>query len=894
LARGTLTTLRRTRIAGAVIVLLALGANAIAGLSATAGQIPVDSRLVALMKRSCGGPPSKAARAHEYAAIRQMLTEAMPVKLSRDETPPPGALPAMIAQNETPSPSPPPSPEGTSSPQASASPEASGSPEAVPSSAGEATPTPSPTPTLLPIPKAPPPGPGQLIPPTPIGSPELSPPPLPSAQPTNSNTGPVFIERSSSPPQIPVKSPALGAAPSASPSPAIPRPTLGPDSIVTVADKLYGSSDEHEPSDLVGNVHLFYTEGQIVGDRAHYDGDHTIAVTGHTYLVNRAQDSILYADKILFDTHTRRATLLKGQGESIEGVQQGKMHFGAESLVTRSDGVTHGEHATFTTCENPHAGYHVEARTIDIIPGDKLIARKAVVFLGPTAIFYIPLLVIPLVEVADPRRQASFLPLIGYDSAEGYWIKLRIGFGTSNQYYGYYRVEYYTKRGLGLGYTAYIGAKDAHRYTTIDSYTIDDRTQDARLTNLTINDVETFSRRLRAQFGVSYQSDYGPDLPIPPSINISGSIIHQTGSISTENLEFQRAMQGTISDTYSIGFIDTLTLSQYIQQLISLTYSRFLGSGIQSDTFHIETDTHIFTKGADYNLTYDKTDYSSNPFGYDRLPELQILPHIGYGNFKFGPQLQFTIGEYAEPQNHFSTSRFQGELTESVYAKIFGNSDFSANYNITQDYYGTGDEKAFDQQSASLNTPIGNHIINSLNYNEQHPIGPTDVPFQLLDRLSGGSHSAQETIRFYNGDVYSFSLSDGTSFDRQAEGVTYQLNYRPSLKSYLIVGGFWTPGSGNGFNTTNVQAITPFGRDTSLEISTNVDWHNHNRLEDKNILLSRTVDNCYNLQFTYNQDLKQFAFNFVILAFPGQAAGFGIGGTSSGGINSIIPQNLSF
>ena len=229
-----------------------------------------------------------------------------------------------------------------------------------------------------------------------------------------------------------------------------------------------------------------------------------------------------------------------------------------------------------------------------------------------------------------------------------------------------------------------------------------------------------------------------------------------------------------------------------------------------------------------------------------------------------------------------------------MYAKVFGNSDFSGNYSITQDYYGTGDEKAFDQQSASLNTPIGNHIINSLNYNEQHPIGPTDVPFQLLDRLSGGSHSAQETIRFYNGDVYSFSLSDGTSFDRQAQGVTYQLNYRPSLKSYLIIGGFWTPGSGNGFNTTNVQAITPFGRDTSLEISTNVDWHNHNRLEDKNILLSRTVDNCYNLQATYNQDLKQFAFNFVILAFPGQAAGFGIGGTSSGGINSIIPQNLSF
>jgi hypothetical protein len=351
-------------------------------------------------------------------------------------------------------------------------------------------------------------------------------------------------------------------------------------------------------------------------------------------------------------------------------------------------------------------------------------------------------------------------------------------------------------------------------------------------------------------------------------------------------------MQGTLSDTFSIGLIDTLTLSQYIQQQIALTYTRFLGSGLATDTFHIETNTHVSTKGADYNLTYDKTDYSSNPFGYDRLPELQILPHIGYGTFKFGPQIQFTLGDYAEPQNHFSTFRFQGQFNESIYAKVFGDSDFSAGYNLTQDYYGTGDEKAFDQQNASLSTPIGQHLINSVTYNEQHPIGPTNVPFQLLDNLSGGSHSLQDVIRFYNKNVYSFSLSDGTSFNRQAQSLTYQLNYQPSPKSYLVIGGYYQPGSGNGFQTTNVQTITPFGRDTSLEFTTNVDWHNHNRLEDKTILLSRTVDECYNMQFTYNQDLKQFAFNITILAFPGQGASFGLGGATGGG--SIIPQNLAF
>jgi hypothetical protein len=833
-----------------------------------------------------------------------MLADAMP----QVGTPPPGVplrtvsgtYVAQATPTDTPTPSAAQSPSAPSPTETPASPATSdtSSPEAS-ASPDQSVPSPSPTATPLHIPGVPPPGPGELIAPTPQPSSSvLTPPPLPSNTPLAADTGPVFIVRpSGSPPPIPLKGASPGL-PTAQPTAtgATPIPTLAPNEIVTVADKLIGSSDERRSSDLIGNVHIFYTEGQIVGDVAHYDGEHTITVTGHTYLVNRRQDSILYADKILFDTHTRKATLIQGEGESIEGVAQGKLHFKADSLVTSSAGVTHGEHGNFTTCENPHAGYHVEARQIDITPGDKLVAHKATVFLGPTAIFYIPLLVIPLLDIPDPRRQVSFLPLIGYDQAEGFWVKLRIGFGTTNTYYGYYRVEYYTKRGLGLGYTAYIGAKDGHRYTTIDSYTIDDRTQDARLTNFSINDVETFSKRLRGQFGVQYQGDFGPNLPIPPSIDISGSIIHETGNISTENIEFQREMQGTISDTFSVGFIDSLTLSKYIQQQISLTYSRFLGSGVSSDTFHIDTDTHLTTKLADYNFVYDKTDYSSNPFGYDRVPELQILPHINYGNFKFGPQIQFAGGEYSEPENHFSTSRFQMQFADSVFAKVFGDSDFSANYNLTQDYYGTGDEKAFDQQSAALSTPIGQHIINSLNYNEQHPIGPANEPFQLFDNLSPGSHSAQDTIRFYNKDVYSFSLSGGTDFDREAQSISYQLNYRPSLKSYIVIGGFYQPGSGNGFETTNVQAITPFGRDTSLEFTTNIDWHNHNRLEDKNILLSKTVDGCYNMQFTYNQDLKVFSFNIVILAFPGEGVGVGLGGqsTTGGGLSSIIPQNLAF
>jgi hypothetical protein len=747
---------------------------------------------------------------------------------------------------------------------------------------------PSATPTPIPIQPVPP-NPGLLIPPTPssTGTSVPSPPPLPSPS-SRASAGPVFLTRPSGAPSSPSPSEAAPSPGPSAPSPT-PVPTLGPYQIVTIADTISGSTENHQPADLTGNVHVFYEEGQIVGDRAHFDGDHTIVLMGHTYLVNRNEDSILYADSISFDTISRRATLENGRGESFQGVQQGKLHYTAQQLTARNNGVTHGERASFTTCENPHGGYHVEARTLDVFPGDRLIARKAVVFLGPLAIFYLPVLVIPLRTVNDFRRQASFLPVIGYDQAEGFYVKARIGFAPSPTYYGYYRVEYFTKRGLGLGYDAFIGTKNNTRQITIDSYTINDRTQDARLTNATVSDTENFSNRLRGQFGADYQGDFGPTISLPASFNITGSVTHQ-GNASSENLTFSRFLQGQLSDNLNFGFVDTLALSRTLQQQINVTYAKYNSQLSSTNTLHLTGTTHYASPFADFNLNYDKTDYSQTPFGYDRVPELQILPHLNYSHLAFPPQVQLTLGDYTEPQNHFNTGRAQLDFNEPIYMKVFGNSDFSANYHLTQDYYATGDAKAFDQQNASLSTPIGQHIVNSITYNEQHPIGPSDVPFQLFDRLSPGSHGAQDVLRFFNRDIYSLSLATGTNFDRSAQPVSYQLTMKPSPRSYLVVGGFWSPGAGNGFGTTNVQVITPFGRDTSLQFTTNVDWKNKGRLEDKNIYLSKVIGNCYDLQFAYNQDLKQFNFNVVILAFPGQAAGFGFGGQPT----PIIPQNFAF
>ena len=68
-----------------------------------------------------------------------------------------------------------------------------------------------------------------------------------------------------------------------------------------------------------------------------------------------------------------------------------------------------------------------------------------------------------------------------------------------------------------------IGAKNRRRYLTIDTYTISDHVQNARETNVNLQETENFSNRLRGQFGVTYQGDFGSGISLPPSFNLSAT-----------------------------------------------------------------------------------------------------------------------------------------------------------------------------------------------------------------------------------------------------------------------------------------------------------------------------------------------------------------------------------
>jgi hypothetical protein len=768
--------------------------------------------------------------------------------------------------------------------------------------------SPSPTPSGSPQPGALlpiiPPGPGQLIPPPlPSTTPLVTPPPLPTPTATaSSSSGPVYLVPATPPTATPTPGPAQTAGPikagaraTATPT-AAPSPgeTLGPNDYAILGDTLIGNRTPGQPFDLDGHVNVIYQDGVLVGDHAHYDGTRYIDITGHTYIKNHNGDSTLTADSIRFDTQTQRSLLINGRGVTTQGVDRGNLHFNAQTLETQANGFTHGTKASLTTCENPHGGYHLEAKTLDITPGDKAIARHVLIFLGPLAIFYLPLMVIPLRHETLPGvRKTGFVPLIGYSEAEGFYVKARIGFGTTNDYYGYYRVEYYTKIGYGLGYVASFRRKDGKRSIDVDLFRLHNRVDNSDNWNINLNDQEIISPALRATERFTYQGDYGPLISLPANTSIALGLTKQTKK-DTENYSFARQSTGSQNITSNYGVTDTYTFSPKLTNSTTATYttnaSSFAGLSSISSQLHFNTDTHLTGNTVDYDLVIDKYD-SAAPSGVNKLPEFLVRPHGSLIKNLLGGipnTATFTIGEYSDPVAALATGRAEAQLNfgPALYHLPIG--DLNATLNIRQDAYGTGDAKAQVEQQINLTTPISNHVQNILSYSNQHVNGLGNEPFSF-DTIGGAYKNLQEIFKFYNKDVYALTLQTGTAFNMQAQPVSYQLLMRPSPLSSLILGGNFSPGSGNGFDRTNVQLITPIGRGSDISFSTYVDWKNHMRLESKNIYIRRIIGDCYEVRISYNEDLKTVAVSLDILAFPSQGLNFGLGGQQNG----IVPQSFA-
>ena len=388
-------------------------------------------------------------------------------------------------------------------------------------------------------------------------------------------------------------------------------PTLTPGDVAVISDKWTGNRARGQPSDAVGNVHIYYGDEEIVGEHAHFDGLRTITITGHPFLINHEHDSVLTADVIVFDTVSETAKLMNGNGSSDEGVERGLVHFSASDLHTDPDGVAHGLNPYVTTCENPRGGYHVTGKDMDVYPGDKIVISKAVLWLGAAAVFYLPLLVIPLRSVENQRGRTALVPrgrLQLVSRARG--SRSRFPSEKTNTTTAITSSTITRRRGSGSDTSASTRAvrASAASASTCTPSTTSWRAGGRRTRRC--RNRRTSPITCAAISSSRYQSNYGPLISIPPNETLSEAIVHQTAQTS-QNYSLSHTSVGGQSSSNSFTFTDTRQFNQNWNQTVTydISESNATFGGVSNFSNQSEFDylMQYTTAGADYQVEFDKT-----------------------------------------------------------------------------------------------------------------------------------------------------------------------------------------------------------------------------------------------------------------------------------------------
>jgi LPS-assembly protein len=166
-----------------------------------------------------------------------------------------------------------------------------------------------------------------------------------------------------------------------------------------------------------------------------------VIADGH---VRIQQDEQIWASEHIrynFKTHQLEAAHFRtgswplfAAGEGLRADQTNRIYVGT------------GTNAFVTVEDNDQPAIKVRARYIKIIPGDRVEARHATVYVGGVPIFYLPYY---SRKLGDQKSNLNFIP--GYRSSYGAYILGRYTWLLNEELDGVVHVDYRTRRGVGVG-----------------------------------------------------------------------------------------------------------------------------------------------------------------------------------------------------------------------------------------------------------------------------------------------------------------------------------------------------------------------------------------------------------------------------------------------------------
>lgn len=219
--------------------------------------------------------------------------------------------------------------------------------------------------------------------------------------------------------------------------------------------------DSPGPQQIVGDLQIATGRVRLYAEGMYLEAD-TVTRNSKTDHIT-AEGSVFYENfdnglkmagtRAEYDLNTKTGTFFEVRGEA-------PVHIDAKPglLITTNPFYFTGEKAEViegryllhngfvTDCKPDDVWWRLRAKTFDIVPNDRAISRKSVMYLKSVPIFYFPWFRKSL--ETQPRKSGFLTPNIGNSSQRGQTVGLGYFWAINRSYDLTYRTQYYTKRGF--------------------------------------------------------------------------------------------------------------------------------------------------------------------------------------------------------------------------------------------------------------------------------------------------------------------------------------------------------------------------------------------------------------------------------------------------------------
>jgi len=619
-----------------------------------------------------------------------------------------------------------------------------------------------------------------------------------------------------------------------------------------VEEEVYFQSDyqqqiqDEEILILQGNVEVHFRDVIIYADEVRLnDAKDEFFGVGNIHLISSDRD--LYADSIWYNYATDDFDMRNVRGSMIASGVSEPTWFTAERLKGNVDDYKM-INGTVTTCSpDEHREYHIEARSIKVLPDNKIIFRNGYLFIVNVPVLWFPYWNYSLAETPWTIQ-------VGKDSFNGTYIKTRYNYLAEETIIGTLIMEYYSRRGyvFGADHQYLVPRHGVGRLNWTYAYrTYRDNTS-GEVTHANEYDVKLtqpvrFGLDFSGTFTVSAKSTY--NLGRGRNNTFNGSF---SGSYRTANTNTSISLSGNSSSGSSQTSSLTTSLSHNRTIFQNVTSSARFEYKVNKQDEQGAADED-FTAHFEFRQSRDNWNWNAridsywDPDGFtnirdrnrsytNKLPEINITvqPNAFPSRYRnilgFSMQAVNLVGAlyYIGPEDE-EVNGFYGRLETS-----FSRTDnlgpshrIQSNVNYWQAISSTGDARYSYSTSAKWTWDIATKLKWQLDWNRSDNEGR--IPLRGYDRAGFPSNRLAWNLTYQNGRLYTIRLS-----------TSYVLN-----ENYQSAPGeLWTI---DRLDRLNLSVNYTPNRSTTCSLQTSYDFRTGD-LADISSSISMTDDRSYRFQ----------------------------------------------